>query len=126
MSKKRILLLILLGIVLVGYLGYRYAYQSHRDVQTEEASFTVNATEIIAEFSTDADAASKKYLNKIVDISGEITDKDGNILTIDNSIFAQFAEEPVNTQGSITLKGRCIGYDDLLEEIKFDQCYPIQ
>ena len=43
---------------------------------------------------------------------------------INNKIFCKFDNivNKININDSIVVKGRCIGYDELLEEIKLDQC----
>jgi len=122
MLNRKTLLIIALGLIIIGYFGYRYAYQSHRDIESEKAAFSLQASDLISEFSQNSEAATQKYENKTIQVSGTITDQDGNALTVDGSIFAEFSGEIGSVQGAITFKGRCVGYDDLLEEIKFDQC----
>ena len=119
--KKKIL--ILLAIVIVAAIGvYKYAYQEHRNIETEKAAFVTTASEMIDAFRKDAEAASAKYTNKTIEVSGAVTAQEENSITIDNSIYAQFTDTAVKAEGAITFKGRCLGYDELLEEIKFDQC----
>lgn len=120
MKKKLIFGFIV--ILIIAFATYQYAYQSHRDIKSEEANFELTASDLIEAFSTDATAASAKYNNKTIAVSGSVTNADGSNITINNAIFAQFSDESIQAQGNITFKGRCIGYDELLEEIKFDQC----
>jgi hypothetical protein len=45
-------------------------------------------------------------------------------VTINNKIYCQFESlnNDLKVNDSVAIKGRCIGFDDLLEEIKLDQC----
>lgn len=119
--KKKILLVTAI-LITAGVGVYKYAYKEHRNIETEKATFVVTASEMLDAFSTDADAASAKYTNKTIEVSGTVTAQEANNITIDNSIYAQFTDTAVKAAGAITFKGRCLGYDELLEEIKFDQC----
>ncbi len=122
MKKKLIVLLI---IVIAGIAGYNYIYKDHRNIEKEKAAFTLKSTELSNEFLVSSSDSEKKYLNKTIEISGKVTEVDNNTLIIDNNIFCQFLNpisNSIKTNTVITIKGRFIGYDDLLEEIKLDQC----
>ena len=121
MNRKWIITLILLLIV---FLGYKYIYQDHRDIQKEQAEFVVFSTSITKEFLQNSMEAEKKYLNKTIEISGVITEITENDITLNNNVFCQFSSKITTlftTKDSITIKGRCIGFDDLLELVKIDQ-----
>ena len=125
MKRRNKIFLALLLIFIVGvYCGYNYIYQEHRDISTETAEFNLNATEFISEFLQNTEATQAKYLNKTISINGEITDLTEKSVTLNNSIFCSLSEnnETVSKNSNVSLKGRFIGYDDLLEEIKLDQC----
>ena len=117
----------LLIIVIVTFLGYHYIYQDHRDIESETAAFTFTAEDITNEFEINPSDAESKYLNKTIIISGIITELNSNQITINDKVFCQLNNAPniLKTNQEVTLKGRFIGYDNLLEEIKLDQCYII-
>ncbi len=123
--KKR-LWIILLIVIIGGFLGYNYIYQDHRDIDAETPEFTVTSQAIATEFSNDAATAETKYLNKTIMVSGNITEVNAKDITINNTLFCNLNEgyETTNFKinDNITIKGRCIGYDDLLEQVKLDQC----
>jgi len=121
---KKVLILVL--ILIVGaFIGYKYIYQSHRDIQTEKAEFTIDATSLAKEFAENPDITSKKYLNKTIIVKGEITEIEDNSLMLTNASYCTFdtnhnvPESDLNSK--YTIKGRCIGYDELLEVVKLDQ-----
>lgn len=121
MKRKWIILLILL---ILAFAGYKYLYQDHRDIKTEEAEFVISSNEIAYEFSQKTAESEKKYSDKTIEITGIITEINVKDFTIDNSVLCQFNdifESTLKIKDSITIKGRCIGYDDLLELVKIDQ-----
>lgn len=120
MKKKAFFVIILIAI---GIITYNYIYQDHRDIDTEKPEYKTTTQTIIGEFKLDPLVSEKKYLNKTIEVSGIITEANKKDLTLNNTIFCQFIEyQPVDINSRITIKGRCIGYDDLLEQVKLDQC----
>ena len=94
-----------------------------RDLETEKTEFNISAVDIFAEFSANAEMATTKYLNKAVEISGNVTSVKGNVITLDQKISCQLlVSEEVLINSQVKIKGRVTGYDDLLEELKLDQC----
>jgi len=121
--KRNKIYVILLLLVITTYFGYNYIYQDHRNISAETADYTINASDFILEFINDSETAQSKYLNKTIIINGKITAQTNNSITLNNSIFCSLLEpNQVTKNSTVSLKGRCIGYDDLLEEIKLDQC----
>ncbi|MEN3324354.1 hypothetical protein VP395_11500 [Mariniflexile soesokkakense] len=119
---KKWFILILLCIVAI--IGYRYIYQDHRDIATETSMYKLTASNISNEFAINPISSENKYLNKTIEVSGSISDKNPKNITIESKVFCQFSSE-IQTDLStdqIKIKGRFIGYDDLLEQVKLDQC----
>ncbi|MDY8138875.1 OB-fold protein [Aquimarina sp. 2201CG5-10] len=121
---KKILMIVLV-LLIAAIAVYKYVYQSHRDIKSEEAAFTVNATDLAKEFSEDQEASSKKYLNKTIVVSGEITEVEESAILLNEAAYCTFDDKTEISGASVgtnlTVKGRCIGYDELLEVIKLDQ-----
>ncbi|MFI0428042.1 hypothetical protein [Mariniflexile sp. HMF6888] len=120
---KKWVILILLCIVIV-IIGYRYVYQDHRDIATETSIYKLTASDISNEFAINPLSSENKYLNKTIEVSGSISDKNPKSITIEDKVFCQFSNEIQTTLNTdqIKIKGRFIGYDDLLEQVKLDQC----
>jgi hypothetical protein len=124
--KKKVFILGLILIV-VGFGVYKYLYQGHRDIAIEEANYTATANDIFNAFTTNDSLANAKYLDKTVALRGKISTIDfkNKIVTVDEKVSARFTNklpESIKPQDSINLKGRLVGFDDLLEEIQMDQC----
>ena len=121
--KKWIFFVIVL--LIGGVLLYNYVYKDHRDIENEEPFFIVTSEDLITEFTLDNKIASEKYLDKTIQIIGVVTSLDGNVLQVESVISCYFKDTLNSNQllnKKIEIKGRCIGYDELLEEIKIDQC----
>jgi hypothetical protein len=119
---KKTLLIAFFIIVIIGILGYNYLYQDHRDVATSDATSSYTSTELITLF-TDQDTGNDALaLDQVIEVSGLATDKTANSITLDGQVFIEFKEpHKFSLNQTYTLKGRCLGYDDLLEEVKIDQ-----
>ncbi|WP_299887467.1 hypothetical protein [uncultured Lacinutrix sp.] len=123
---KKIKWIALLLIVVLAYLGYNYIYQDHRNISEEKAAFSVTAVSLQEKFSNDTQASETKFLNKVIEITGQVSEINETDFTLDDAVFCSVDKSNAlskdNLSKTITIKGRCIGYDDLLEQIKLDQC----
>lgn len=113
----------ILGLLLVLAVGgYVYLNRPHRNIAQEEARFTLTADELEANFSTAGPA--QKLADQVVNTKGKITALDEKSLTLDRKVAVSFVQNlpPGLEIGSeVTVKGRCVGYDDLLQVVKVDQ-----
>ena len=122
MRKKGIFALIL---VVFGVLTYNYIYQDHRDISEEKPHFIITSEEIVVHFSEDSQLSEERYTDKTIQISGTITELNESDLTLDNAVFCQFNDElnkSLSLGDRLSIKGRCFGYDDLLELVKLNEC----
>lgn len=128
MKKTSWALLIVLVLVATGIMGYRYVMNGGaRDLSQEKPEFTVTSKAISEEFIANTTQANIKYLEKAVAISGTVTQTEGTVIILDHDIVCvmKSPDPSIKINQKITLKGRLVGYDDLLGEIKLDQCNPI-
>ncbi|MCI9843960.1 OB-fold putative lipoprotein [Flavobacterium pectinovorum] len=122
--KKKIILTVL-AITVFGVFGYYYTwYGGARNVSAEEAAFTVSSKSIIAEFGSNIEKSNTKYLEKAIAIAGTVSKISPKQIIIDHTIVCDLKESnPSIKEGQLlTLKGRVVGYDDLMGELKLDQC----
>jgi hypothetical protein len=120
MKKKVIIISVLL---IAGYFGYKYLYHDHRDIKNEKASSTISSVEIVKEFLSDETKANTKYLDKTVEISGKVASISEKEIVLDDKVFGILSEkQDVKVGDNLKLKGRLIGFDELLEQVKLDQC----
>ena len=121
--RKRISVIVILMITIVA--GYFYINQSHRDIETEVAKFEISSLDLASNFLNNSSEAETKYLNTTIEVVGNISELDSKSITLDDKVFCQFTNSIENTFDKnlqIKIKGRVIGYDDLLEQVKLDQC----
>lgn len=118
--KKYLFVLI---VLIIAFLGYRYVYHGHRDINKEDVSFEVNLKTLNEEYAKSNADANLKYLDKTIEFSGKVTHLEGNIVVVDDRISCVFQKEENLVKGQdLKVKGRFIGYDELLEEYNVDQC----
>jgi hypothetical protein len=124
MGKKTKVVVTAFIITVVVFFTYNYIMTGGaRDLENEESEFTITAGNIFNEFTKDNDLATSKYLNKAVEISGLVTAANQNVIVLDSKVSCQLLlAEKVEINTQLKIKGRVTGYDDLLEELKLDQC----
>lgn len=121
---------ILLGTLLVLAVGsalYLYAFKDHRDIQSETADYEVSISGLEKEFSTNSSLSTVKYQDKTIQLTAAVTaiDLENNGITLNDKIFATFNDslpKSITSKKMLTIKGRFLGYDELLGEFKMDQC----
>ncbi len=128
MKKSRIIAITGLLAVVIGVLGYNYVmHGGARDLSQETADYTITSKAIAEEFTANTASANVKYLEKAVAVAGIVTNKIENEIILDNGIVCTLKDKnnAIKVNQTITLKGRVVGYDDLMQEIKLDQCSQI-
>jgi cell division protein YceG involved in septum cleavage len=125
MTKKKIILTLILLVILLASLVYNYTFNSkHRDVVNEEASITLSSKELFSHFQNNEALATANFMDKVVEVKGELTSIEDGMVVLDHQIQISFDIEgmpKVEGKTSLTIKGRCVGYDELLEMVKIDQ-----
>ncbi len=123
-------LIVIVVLIVVGYFtfpiikDYLVNNLGKRDVQSEEAVYTLKTKDIVAEFTANEATANEKYLNKPVAISGVVTSVNDKEVIIDEIGICNFttANATLKAGQTVTIKGRVVGYDDLMGGLNLDQC----
>jgi len=117
------LLIFLVIIVIVGGLYGIYSYNKNPvDTRDESADFEISAPGIVKEFSANEDASTKKYVDKILIVTGEIKEidiststlfLDGSdpLITITCSFYANESNrlKKLKSGDIVKVKGKCTG-----------------
>ena len=117
----------LIPVFLIASVGiYFYLYQDHRDISSEKPDFSITLTTLEKEFKANETKATQKYLDKTITIYGKLTTLDllGKGIVLDNKIYATFVtlnDTTIKLGEQISIKGRFLGFDELLGEFKLDQ-----
>ncbi|MCW5519702.1 hypothetical protein J1N09_07620 [Aureitalea sp. L0-47] len=119
--KKKLALLIFAIVIIGGIIGYNYLYQDHREIATEEPIAELTSESILEIFRQED---SSEILNATVTVKGKISEINETSITLDDKVSGSFSEIPGDMAigMEVEIKGRCIGYDDLFELVKMDQC----
>ncbi|MDO3627005.1 hypothetical protein [Mucilaginibacter sp. BT774] len=116
-----LIIVVVLGVVNIWYYVFQYSKTHHRDVANEVATLVTSA-QLVKDFQSDEKAANVKYLNKAIEVKGELLqenkDQSGNItLTLKSgdpfsNIFCTLQPGlPLPVKGSvIVVKGVCTGF----------------
>lgn len=119
--KKIVIILVLLGLIFFGV--YKYMFRAPEDVSKATINFKVNATEFVEEFSNDLEFSEKKYHNAILVVEGIVTEIENDGITLNEGVFCKLSSVVDTKVGAkIKVKGLYIGFDDLFEIVKIDQC----
>ena len=120
-KSKWILSFLVLGCIAF-YTVYRYAYKPHKNIEKLDIEYAGTSQDFIEKVKEDASI----WTNKVVLLKGTISSKEGKGILLNKGVYCQFREDikisKLKEGDPISLKGRVIGYDDLLEELKLDQC----
>lgn len=133
MKIKYAIILVLVVIVIGAGIGLKMFFKPHADISKLKSEFKVDATGLIGEFEQDENAATAKYSEKVLEISGKLVVKNklsngtdlliledemqGISCQLDNNWAAANQEtiESLEAGNPVTVKGICKGY---LMEIK--------
>lgn len=116
---------IVIGIILIGLAAcvviYTMYNKPHRDPSSEK-SIPVSSIELFRSFEENEAQANQLYLDKVLEISGKITEITANqdlmpiiVLETENMVFGirctmTHSEAKVQVGESVTIKGICTGY----------------
>ena len=123
--KTKVLVGILI-LLIVAIAAYFILYKGHRDIATESADYVVTVQDLENEFIANDSLAGNKYQDKTIELTSKITtvDVENKGIVLDEKVFATFTDslpKEVAVGKTLKIKGRFLGYDELLQEFKIDQ-----
>ena len=135
MSLRKSLLIILPLLVIAAGIGLYMYNKPHADLHASEADFKLKAAELLETFSNNETDANAKYLNKIVEVSGVVVEKEvtetGDVIVFlkePGEMFGvscafvpeqQAEAESLQTGEQTTIKGVCTG---MLMDVSLSRC----
>lgn len=106
------------------YFYYGFLFKEARNIESENPEISITASQLIDDYNSDPKKADLQYLNKTIEIKGTVTKETDSVIILQSSVFCLFNQKLkhnlLNTNAVV--KGKCIGYDELFQEIKLDQC----
>ncbi len=114
------------GLVLLCLAGWGIytVYKPHRNVASEQAAAALSALNLYNDFLNSENLANKKWVGKVVEVSGTISSvsESGNYVSInllattDGGVNCSILKKDLNANNkfnkgdSITIKGKCTGF----------------
>ena len=134
--KRIIAIIIVLGILGGGSAYYYTFHKPHKNTFNLKADYALTAFDLFSKFENDEDSANKKYLGKILEVTGKIVNVkkfDGNYeisledemegitCLVDSNYAVQQKREldKLEPEQIVKIKGQCNGY---LMGVKMDRC----
>jgi len=117
--KKIIAILSILSFIVIGVYLVTYKYP-HTNWVSMEPVTNISAKNLLKEFES---GGGDEKINQIIQISGIISSLKDSLYIIDNSVVCipeNKIENQIKLNKYVIVKGRCIGFDDLLGEIRMD------
>tara|TARA_Y100001970_G_C13442052_1_gene466234 strand:+ start:85 stop:474 length:390 start_codon:yes stop_codon:yes gene_type:complete len=112
---------------LIALVAFAYYTQSLKPDYTKKTPIlSTDANDLIWRFQMNE---GEELINQIVQITGKVTGFDSLLTIINHRIICSPNAEArlqVAINDTIHIKGRCIGYDDLLEELRLDHVVKIK
>ena len=127
MRRKKIVAVIAVLLIIVSagiYFYYGFLFKEARNIQSEMPDYSITASKLLDDYNADPKKADSLYLNKTIEITGIVTKETDSVVILENNVFCLFTQKnPVKLiNQKVKIKGKCIGYDELFQEVKLDQC----
>ncbi|SCY45752.1 tRNA_anti-like [Flavobacterium anhuiense] len=127
MKRKKTIIVTAVLLVMISasiYFYYGVIFKEARNIASEAPDYSVTAKKLIGDYNANPKKADALYLNKTIEITGKATKETDSVIVLENTVFCLFKEKLKDKiiRNNITIKGKCIGYDELFMEVKIDQC----
>tara|TARA_B100000795_G_scaffold264792_1_gene245724 strand:+ start:2993 stop:3412 length:420 start_codon:yes stop_codon:yes gene_type:complete len=136
MKIKKIIIGILVFAIIGAFVAYKMYNKPHVNVAAASADISLTADEILNDFSSDENSANSKYLEKIIEVKGVVSEinieKEKGIITLKTnddfgSVLCHLSDEATKKLNllkegqAIIVKGICTGFlmDVILVKCEF-------
>ena len=123
MRKKYLFGIVILLLILAAF-GIYQVYKPHRNAAGEPAAASLAAPDLYLEFQHDENAANKKWVGKVIEVSGIITSVNESAAyvsvnlkaTAEGGVNCSILKKDLNPKDklkagdSLTIKGQCTGF----------------
>ena len=135
--KKSLLILLILVLIGVGAIVFYLYNKPHRNVEEEKATISLNSSQLFNDYTENEKKADSIYLNKVVRISGVVSEMDQDqkgekvLIFKEDDIFGVLCSldetdpenrkkvESLRVGDSVVLKGIVTGF---AEDVKLNKC----
>ena len=123
-TRKKYLFGIFILVLLLAGLGIYRVYKPHRNVSEEEAVASLTAPDLYLDFQHDENAGNKKWVGKVIEVSGIVlsVNESADYISINLKAVADGGvncsiskkdlrpDETFKKGDSLTIKGKCTGF----------------
>ena len=101
----------------------KYIYKKHENISLKNPDFVISSDKLYYDFTNFTDSSNSKYLNKIILIDGNLISLDDRniLLSPGISILLEKNITKINQKEEVKIKGRCLGFDNILMEVRIDK-----
>lgn len=130
--KRIFFILVTALVIMIGAYGFFQYNKSHKNISEAESELVIEANELISKFNESKDITSNNLLNKVVEISGTITDIEHSsqqtIIILNKGVKCGLPANTLNiAKGELVkIKGVFSGFDEMFNEISFSKCHLIR
>ena len=119
---KKLLLILLVILAVVGAIGFYMFNKTVPTLESEKADYSLTANELFNSYDQNESAAEQKYADKVIQVTGVVEGTKLNdsipslILAAENAMMGgvncAFSEKVagIKTGDTVVVKGRCQGY----------------
>ena len=133
MTKNKITLITISLLFFIAFFGTVFFTfnKPHKDFSGAQADITLEAAKLYEHYQNNLSDANLKFLDKVLLVNGPVTELNSNLVIVGGNVVCSLDSSYVLDTGiklddKIFVKGRCIGYDDLFEEVRIDHCFIMQ
>lgn len=123
-TRLKIIAIILVLQISGFYLIYKNAVQPPVPIEDVKSDYNHSVKQFYLEFVESNVAFDRKYLNKVIRLTGNVTVVQDSVIVLNNKIVCIANEKFNNTikDKTIKVKGKYVGYDELFDNLKMDEC----
>lgn len=127
MKWKKIVFLIVTLFIMASigiYVYYGFLFKGARNIESERPTVTTSVINLINDYNSNQKKSDALYLNKTIEVNGKVTKETDDVVVLNNTVFCLLIQKKRNKllNSHLNVKGKCIGYDELFQEVKLDQC----
>ena len=127
MKWKKIVFLIVTLFIMASigiYVYYGFLFKGARNIESERPIVTTSVINLINDYNSNQKKSDALYLNKTIEVNGKVTKETDDVVVLNNTVFCLLIQKKRNKllNSHLNVKGKCIGYDELFQEVKLDQC----
>ena len=120
---KIVSLIFVVFSIFILLVSKKYIYKKHENISLKNPDFVISSDKLYYDFTNFTDSSNSKYLNKIILIDGNLISLDDRniLLSPGISILLEKNITKINQKEEIKIKGRCLGFDNILMEVRIDK-----